>query len=373
MKTKLFDPVWVPGVPSAENLKERLNNHSQFQKLTYDTIDELEQKIKKMGFIDVSELLLWDETETHKIYIFKFNKDESTNLIKIFFLQLNRNNIHNKKIIFINPTETCASDFEDIYTNDNYTFVIPYMWHEVGTRLYSKSMYDGLVVYQWEKFQKILQQNYRPFLLSHLVRRGHARRYDFFKKMHSFQNKNFLVNYFNANLTAKGERDETKELEFYERDGIQFPYSSHEVIEPVKFHAQFSGSQFMFTNICLLSMSKFNLVVESNTGTAGVFTEKSLFPFITKTIPILVNGINHINFLEKMGFHTFVDELGIREAQYNSYNPGNENNDVYYKPYFDLLDRINNGEFDNFYETQLDKLEHNYKLALDIQAGNFEY
>jgi hypothetical protein len=234
-------------------------------------------------------------------------------------------------------------------------------------------MYDGLVIYQWEKFQKILQQNYRPFLLSHLVRRGHARRYDFFKKMHSFQNKNFLVNYFNANLTAKGERDETKELEFYERDGIQFPYSSHEVIEPVKFHAQFSGSQFMFTNICLLSMSKFNLVVESNTGTAGVFTEKSLFPFITKTIPILVNGINHINFLEKMGFHTFVDELGIREAQYNSYNPGNENNDVYYKPYFDLLDRINNGEFDNFYETQLDKLEHNYKLALDIQAGNFEY
>ena len=78
MKTKLFDPVWVPGVPSAENLKERLNNHSQFQKLTYDTIDELEQKIKKMGFVDVSELLLWDETETHKIYIFKFKK-------KIFF------------------------------------------------------------------------------------------------------------------------------------------------------------------------------------------------------------------------------------------------------------------------------------------------
>lgn len=74
-----------------------------------------------------------------------------------------------------------------------------------------------------------------------------------------------------------------------------------------------------------------------------------------------------------MGFYTFVDELGIREAQYNRYNTGAENNDAYYKPYFDLLDRINNGEFDNFYETQLDKLEHNYKLALDIQAGNFEY
>ena len=25
------------------------------------------------------------------------------------------------------------------------------------------------------------------------------------------------------------------------------------------------------------------------------------------------------------------------------------------------------------YETQLEKLEHNYKLALDIQSGNFEY
>ena len=127
----------------------------------------------------------------------------------------------------------------------------------------------------------------------------------------------------------------------------------------------------MFQNICLLTMSKFNLVVESN-HYDGALTEKSLFPFLAKTIPVLTNGETHINMLENMGYYTFVDELGIRDILKSNikYNSG-ENNDEYFSKYFAILDKIIDGKFDYMYDTMLDKIEHNYNLSISIQEGNF--
>lgn len=365
---KIFPSVWMRNYPyySNDEANQFLNKSKAYKSLSYQSIDELKDVIFNSNDIpDLSEHYLFFEGPHVKIYMFKFNKEESENLIKVFLIQVTKNNPENKKIIFINPTETCADDFKNYYSDENFTFTFPDRWQGIATYLYAKSMYDGIVEINPTKFEKILEQNYRPFKISYLVRRGSNRRLAFFDKMLSFNNPNFLITYFNADLVAKGNNDESKSLNFNERNGINFPYSSHEVIQPTHYHAQNNGTQFMFQNICLLSMSEFNLVIESNQYN-GAITEKSLYPFITKTIPILTSGLEHIKILENLGFHTFVDELGIRPTKDEFYSDSrcSEN---HFDKYFNLLDRINNGEFDNFYKDNIDKIEENYRIATSIQ------
>jgi hypothetical protein len=324
--------------------------------------------------VDIEPIFLWLETDKYKIYYCKINENEvSSDNITKFFKIIESKNIHNKQLIFINPTETVSGDFDKFVSNINKPImVIPSRWQGVGTLLYTKSMFDGVyTAYSNIKYQTILEQNYKPFQLVYLVRRGHDRRYEFFKYLESKKNRNLYLTYKNADLTAKGFDNEAEHLNFFEKDGIKFPYQSHSVIQPMEFHAAFQGNEFMFQNICLLTMSKFNLVVESN-HYDGALTEKSMFPFLAKTIPILTNGKVHIEMLENMGYYTFVDELGIRDIiKDNIHYIPNKNNDEYFSRYFSILDKLVNGEFNYIYDTMFDKIEHNYNLSLEIQNGNF--
>lgn len=358
MINKRFLPVW--DITPGSNELNLLSNNSLVEYLDTN--------------IDIEPYFLWLETDNHKIYYCKINDQEvPINKIESFFKIIESKNINNKKLIFINPTETVSGDFEKYTSNTNKPIMVrPDRWQNVGTFLYAKSMFDGVyTAYSDMKYENILEQNYRPFNLLFLVRRGHERRYEFFKYLESKKRKDVFLTYKNADLTAKGFENENEHLNFFEKDGIKFPYQSHPVIQPIEFHAAFEGNKFMFQNICLLTMSKFNLVVESN-HYEGALTEKSLFPFLAKTIPILTNGKIHIDMLENMGYYTFVDELGIRDILENGikYNNG-ENNDEYFSKYFAILDKIINGEFDYIYNTMLDKIEHNYNLSISIQQGNF--
>ncbi len=323
---------------------------------------------------DVEPHFLFFENDEYKIYILKINPYEvSENNQKYFFQNIETKNIYNKKLIFINPTETVSGDYIDVYPNNkNHLFVYPDRWQGVGTFLYTKSMFDGLEeYYNTTKFETILNQNYRPFNITYLVRRGHNRRYEFFKHLESKKNKNSFLAYKNVNNEAKSFEDEKSHLNFNEKDGLIFPYQSHEVIQPIDLHAAFDGYKYMYSYICLLSMAKFNLVVESNSY-EGALTEKSMYPFIAKTIPILTNGKIHIEMLENMGFYTFVDELGIRDILNNNITYDiNSNNTEYLNKYFDVLDKVVNGDFDYLYETHLDKIEHNYNRCFEIQKGKF--
>lgn len=324
--------------------------------------------------IDIDSYFLWLETDNYKIYYCKINENEvSPNKIRHFFNNIDCKNTENKQLIFINPTETVSGDFTEYYPNHNKAIIVsPDRWQGVGTYLYAKSMFDGVhTEYSDIKYQNILEQNYKPFQLIYLVRRGHDRRYDFFKYLESKKNKNLYLTYKNADLTAKGFNNENEHLNFFEKDNIKFPYQSHTVIQPIDFHAALDGNKFMFQNVCLLTMGKFNLVVESN-HYDGALTEKSLYPFLAKTIPILTNGKTHIQMLENMGYYTFVDELGISDILKNNivYRP-NENNDEYFSRYFAVLDKIENGEFDYIYDTMSDKIQHNYDLSLKIQQCDF--
>ena len=358
MDNKRFLPVW--DITPGDNQLNLLSNEA------------LNSYIDIGG--DVEPYFLWLETDLYKIYYCKINENEvPPNNIRYFFKNIESKNIHNKQLIFINPTETVSGDFKEYYPNsDKAIMVTPDRWQGVGTLLYAKSMFDGVyTAYRDMKYQNILKQNYKPFDLVYLVRRGHDRRYEFFKYLQSKDNKKLYLTYKNADLTAKGFDNENEHLNFFEKDGIQFPYQSHSVIQPIDFHAAFQGNEFMFQNLCLLTMGKFNLVVESN-HYEGAITEKSMFPFLAKTVPILTNGESHINMLENMGYYTFVDELGIRDIIKDgvNYNPS-QNNDEYFSRYLNVLDRLVNGEFDYIYDTMIDKIEHNYNLSLEIQNSRF--
>lgn len=358
MVNKRFLPVW--DIVKGDNVLSMLSN------------DNLIQSIDKG--IDIEPHFMWAETDKYKIYYCKINDNEvPPNKIKQFFECIESKNIHNKQLIFINPTETISGDFKAHYPNsDKAIMVTPDRWQGVGTELYAKSMFDGVyTAYRDMKYQTILEQSYKPFKLIFLVRRGHDRRYEFFKYLEGKKDRDVYLTYKNADLTAKGFDNENEHLNFFEKDNITFPYQSHWVIQPIDFHAAFEGNKFMFQNICLLTMSKFNLVVESN-HYEGALTEKSLFPFLAKTIPVLTNGQTHIDMLERMGYYTFVDELGIRDIlNDNIHYRVNQNNNEYFSRYFAVLDKLVNGEFDYIYDTMIDKIEHNYNLSLKIQNGDF--
>ena len=336
-----------------------------------------------------SDVFLWEETENQKIYIWKYspNSKEQLSFAKKHLLEIVEKNVYNKDIVLVNPTENTEklTDFS-FYHDEDFKSVreLCQEGHEhtisAHKKIYhvsaddsthpkyyflgTKAHLDSIITLpQWNKLEKILEQNYRPFLLGMLGRRGHDRRYRFFKKLHSLNSKNFLLKYSNLNSNdANVLKNELDAIEFEEKDGVVFPYSSHEVLEPIRFHAKFSGDEFMLMYTCLLSMCKMAVVVETCVTTGGFLTEKSLTPFLTKTIPIYVNGHEHIKSLERLGFCTFVDEFGTREAQkINSWD-----GEHYYDNFFALFDRINQGNYDSLYESSKDKIEHNRELALKI-------
>lgn len=327
-----------------------------------------------------SDFFLWEETERQKIYIWKYSPNDEGHAFfaKKHILEIMEKNIYNKDIILVNPTENTETlnnfafyndeDFSHIRDKDNKKIFYVTADDSAPSKYYIlgiKSHIDSIVALpRWSKMKKILEQNYRPFLLGMLGRRGHGRRYKMFKKLHSLNNENFLLKYSNldsnsANIT----KNELDAIDFVEKDGIVFPYSSHEVLEPIRFHAKFSGDDFMFMYACLLSMCKMVVVVETCSDTGGNLTEKSLTPFLTKTIPVYVNGEDHIKALERNGFYTFVDDFNSREMQKLDSRFSSEK---YYQEFFSLFDRINQGHYDSLYEKVQDKIEHNYNLALKI-------
>jgi len=332
-----------------------------------------------------SDIFLWEESTQSKIYIFKWEPHECPDNAKSFLLDVEKKNVENKRIILINPAESCAKiqDFHFHSENELASIVQSFQenkwqsvcsdtWNDPGSLVGTKAHLD--LFFSNENYVNtfhniILKQNYRPFILSMFGRRGHERRYKFFQKLHSLNDDRFYLKYSNLNSDAANQsNDEYQHIVERKKDGIMFPYCSHAVLEPITFHAKNSGENFMYSYLCLLSMSKMNLVVDTCVTTGGFLTEKSIAPFLSKTIPILVNGIEHNERLEKLGFYTFIDEFGIRNVQHiNSWEP------EYFNSYFTILDKIHQGDFDKLYENSLDKIEHNYQRAIEIQQSNFKY
>ena len=180
MNNKRFLPVW--DIVRGDDSLSLLAN------------DRLIQSLDKG--IDIEPHFLWLETDKYKIYYCKINENEvPADKIITFFKSIDYKNVNNKQLIFINPTETVSGDFGNYYKNFNKSImVMPDRWQGIGTFLYTKSMFDGVyTAYSNMKYQTILEQNYKPFDLVYLVRRGHDRRYDFFKYLQSKNNKKLYL------------------------------------------------------------------------------------------------------------------------------------------------------------------------------------
>ncbi len=141
MDNKRFLPVW--DVVKGDNSLSMLSN------------DKLVESLDKG--IDIEPNFLWLETDKYKIYYCKINDNEvSSNKITQFFECIESKNIHNKQLVFINPTETVSVDFKGA---NKYIMVTPDRWQGIGTQLYAKSMFDGVYTsYRDMKYKTILSK-----------------------------------------------------------------------------------------------------------------------------------------------------------------------------------------------------------------------
>jgi len=93
-------------------------------------------------------------------------------------------------------------------------------------------------------------------------------------------------------------------------------------------------------------------------------TEKTLIPFLTKTMPIVLGGKNFVRELKDMGFYVWNEEFGFGDA--DSLESGD----------FDKIDRFNDcitnfnkmdtKQISELYNKNIDKIEQNYNLVSSL-------
>lgn len=106
-----------------------------------------------------------------------------------------------------------------------------------------------------------------------------------------------------------------------------------------------------------------SFVIESKeSDTMNPLTEKTLISFLTRTMPIILNGRNYIKELSKMGFYVFNDEFGfdIEDDLLPSFSETRYNKFLYcIKRY----NKMSKKDISNMYSNNIEKINHNYILA----------
>lgn len=94
------------------------------------------------------------------------------------------------------------------------------------------------------------------------------------------------------------------------------------------------------------------------------FTEKTMIPFLTKTLPIVLGGQNYIKELKDMGFYVFNDEFGFESA--DELPTFDLNKAIYYHKCIENYNKMSVQEISELYNKNIDKIEHNYNLISSI-------
>lgn len=142
-------------------------------------------------------------------------------------------------------------------------------------------------------------------------------------------------------------------------------YHESETIEHVKSIDKFPNFLDLINEY---KSSYISFVVETdmngNGGSMNPLTEKTLIPFLTKTMPIVLGGKNYIKELKEMGFYVWNDEFGF------------ESGDVLETFDFKKIDLFNKcilkynslkiNDIDTMYNKNIDKIIHNYNLVSEI-------
>ena len=90
-------------------------------------------------------------------------------------------------------------------------------------------------------------------------------------------------------------------------------------------------------------------------------SDKTLFAFLTKTMPIVYGGKNYIKELKKMGFYVWNDEFGYGDGDnYHSSLPIKINK---FSNCIDYYNRYSIDDISLLYDLNKEKIEKNFEIA----------
>lgn len=107
-----------------------------------------------------------------------------------------------------------------------------------------------------------------------------------------------------------------------------------------------------------------SFVVESQLNNMmNPLTEKTLISFLTKTMPIVLGGKNYVKELKDMGFYVWNDEFGFDGDEYETFSFDKINS---YNKCIEKYNQLSKSDIADMYNSNLDKLENNYKIVSEI-------
>jgi hypothetical protein len=194
--------------------------------------------------------------------------------------------------------------------------------------------------------------------------------------------KVFDINYFkNITKSNKGIISVRKEIDWRTHlfnqlnvnnfDGI-FRYSKW-IFNPNDENIDFIKNKNNFPSYLELldeyKKSYVSFVVESDSECSNLnsLTEKTLIPFLTKSIPIVLGGKNYVKELKEMGFYVWNDEFGFYEDDSDSIFDRVDN----FVKCIEYFNTMSKEDIKNLYIDNFNKINDNYKLASEYIFKRF--
>lgn len=104
--------------------------------------------------------------------------------------------------------------------------------------------------------------------------------------------------------------------------------------------------------------SYISFIIESQASSIMTqFSEKTLLPFLTKSLPIIIGGPSIIKELSEMGFYIFSDNFNIKDSGWEKTNL------IHFAKSVEEINGMDMKSIEKLYKNNIDKIEHNYKLA----------
>jgi hypothetical protein len=219
-------------------------------------------------------------------------------------------------------------------TTENYLFMHPlsnlYFWQ--GSKHKSKINWDSENI-NW--FDKSLYTNFSKSVKGIIsVRKSNEIRTRIFSKIKEFEGVCRYANWVHSEI------EETEEVLQLVNN---FPTITELISEYLKSYVSFVVETYQESEI------------------QNQLSDKTLFAFLTKTMPIVYGGKNYIKELKKMGFYVWNDEFGYGDGDnYHSSLPIKINK---FSNCIDYYNRYSIDDISLLYDLNKEKIEKNFEIA----------
>jgi len=219
-------------------------------------------------------------------------------------------------------------------TTENYLFMHPlsnlYFWQ--GSKHKSKINWDSENI-NW--FDKSLYTNFSKSIKGIIsVRKGNDIRTRIFDKIKDFEGVCRYANWVHSEI------DETEQVLKLVNN---FPTITELISEYLKSYVSFVVETYQENEI------------------QNQLSDKTLFAFLSKTMPIVYGGKNYVKELKKMGFYVWNDEFGYGDGDdYHSSLPIKINN---FSNCIDTYNEYSLSDISLLYKANEEKIEKNFEIA----------